>query len=74
MGAAYLQGPEAARQASDSAFWCVGKERFASAVQAVAVTRRHGRRYPAEHYRCVTCGLWHLGRPAAKHMINGWSD
>lgn len=59
MTAAYLQGPAAApRNGGHSS--CTGKHGYKSANLAVAQAQRIGARI--QHYRCLFCGLWHIGK------------
>lgn len=71
MGAAYLKGPDAAKQRGT---WvCGGKARFETPALANAVVerdRRHKERGDKRYgvrkaYHCGYCGGWHLGTESA---------
>lgn len=64
MSAAYLKAPEALRS-TQIPFWCAGKVGFDSAVLAyIAATRSRDKR--REHYRCGSCGKFHIGEVGGK--------
>jgi hypothetical protein len=44
---------------------CWGKQAFASPKHASKASRsmkKHGK--PVQHYKCLVCDNWHIGRPA----------
>ena len=52
-----------------SAFWCDGKQAFASRelAQSIATRNKKGREGKSMSvYRCVSCSAWHLG-----HRLKG---
>ena len=57
MPPAYLKGP-AGPLSGARVPGCEGKIAFTSAGLAVAAAKRKEAR---KHYRCTTCGLWHVG-------------
>lgn len=71
MSAAYLKAPEALRSIRIS-FWCDGKEAFESAVLAFAAATRR-RDCPREHYRCLTCGKFHVGAAGSNSVSHASS-
>ena len=46
--------------APDPTIACAGKHGFPSPVEARQALRHH-RKPGAKTYRCVACGLWHIG-------------
>lgn len=59
MSAAYLKAPEAL-PSTQIPYWCAGKQSFDSPVHAHLASGRR-RDCPREHYRCRSCGKFHVG-------------
>ena len=66
MGAAYLKAPAASKAHLIVPAACSGKQQFASPALALAVASRS--RDVRTHYRCLFCGFWHVGKPAAERQ------
>lgn len=65
MSAAYLRGEATPLPSVHIRYWCQGKQRFESAVLAVAVAGRSRRGY-RRHYWCRNCGGFHIGSALAE--------